>query len=79
MSEGTPENPFAANEQGAEHETEEVVEQHGEEQAQPEPVVVHTAESILTAMLEELEGVPHMSKTEIVAVLDKYRAQAATL
>ncbi len=48
--------------------------------AEPETSVAeHSHESVLSALLSDLEGIIHMSKTEIIAQVDKARALFGSL
>lgn len=58
-----------------------VIEKEQEPEVEPEvePEPAATAESVLSDLLRELEGAPHMSKPEILAIIDGARASAAQL
>lgn len=80
-----PGNVFAAMQAPVEQAPEQpVIEQEQEhapevEQEPETPAPAATAESVLTDLLRELEGAPHMSKPEILAIIDGARASAAQL
>lgn len=74
-AEQPPIQEIAADAEGAVKDAEEL-EPEAEQAAE---AFVHTHQSVLTDLLTNLEGIVHLGKSEIIAVVDKARALAAQL